>query len=488
MGNAPKRPLRRETAPMTMPSPVVVWLRNDLRIADNPALTAACAHGPVIVLYVLDEDSNIRPLGAASRWWLDKSLRALASELEACGSALTLRRGVAAQVVREVVIETGASGVYWNKCYDRTCMRRDEALQDSLATCGVECRAFNAGLINEPCDVMTLTGNAYRVFTPYWRAARQRADATPPGPRPARLTAPQKTIDSDRLDSWRLHPSAPDWSMGFSDWKPGESGALARLSAFLDGPANHYSAGRDFPAQNGVSRLSPHLHFGEIGPRQVWAAVQDRAAAGGLSSGQAEGYLRQLGWRDFNHHLLFHFPAIEHANFNGRFDNFAWRDDPDGLEAWKRGLTGYPIVDAGMRQLWSTGWMHNRVRMIAASFLVKDLLIDWRVGEAWFWNTLVDADLANNVGNWQWVAGSGADAAPYYRVFNPTLQGEKFDPAGDYVRRWVPELAGAPKASIHQLARDDLFERDDCHTDYPPPIVNHAKARERALAAYERVR
>ena len=473
---------------MTTPTPVLVWLRNDLRLADNPALAAACAKGPVVILYVLEEDVEIRALGSASRWWLDKSLRALASDIEIAGGVLTLRRGPASDVVREVVAQTGARDVYWNRRYDRVGIERDAALRASLEVDGVGCRDFNASLISEPEDLMTAAGGPYRVVTPYWRSARPRADTVRAGSGISGLAAPRNAVQGDRLDSWRLHPSAPDWSRGFDDWTPGESGARARLDAFLDGAAKGYMTGRNFPGHDGVSRLSPHLHFGEIGPRQVWAAVQDRVAGGELAEGQAESFLRELGWRDFNHHLLFHFPAMERASFNGRFDNFAWREDAEALEAWKRGRTGFPIVDAGMRQLWSTGWMHNRVRMIAASFLVKDLMIDWRIGEAWFWDTLVDADLANNVCNWQWVAGSGADAAPYYRVFNPVLQGEKFDPEGDYVRRWLPELARAPKATIHQPPRGDLFARPGHGANYPSPIVNHAEARDRALAAYERVR
>ena len=470
---------------MTMPAPVVVWLRNDLRLADNPALAAACAEGPVVVLYVLDDDPELRPLGAASRWWLDKSLRALSKDIESLGGVLTLRRGLAVAEIGDVVARTGARGVYWNRLYDQPSLKRDAAVRRDLEARGVVCRDFNAGLLNEPTQLATQAGGPFRVFTPFWRAARERAEGVRPEPRPALMLAAERPAAGAALDDWGLHPSAPDWSAGFSPWRPGEAGAMARLTAFLDGPAGGYLSGRDVPGHEGVSRLSPHLHFGEIGPRQVWAAVQDRAAAGGLPPAQAEGYLRQIGWRDFNHHLLFHFPRMTHSGFDSRFDAMEWRSDPAGLEAWKRGRTGFPIVDAGMRQLWATGWMHNRVRMIVASFLVKDLMIDWRVGEAWFWDTLVDADLANNVGNWQWVAGSGADAAPYYRVFNPSLQGEKFDPEGDYVRRWVPELRSAATAGARQPGRT---ASGGTVAPYPAPIVNHAEARKRALAAYERVR
>ena len=471
---------------MTMPAPVVVWLRNDLRLADNPALAAACAEGPVVILYILDEDPRVRPLGAASRWWLDKSLRALSADVERAGGRLTLRKGPAEAVVRQVAAETGARGVYWNRLYDRASVDRDHDVRTRLEAAGVACRDFNAALLNEPGDVITLAGGPYRVFTPYWRAARPKAEAQRAQGPVAAITAPARAPATDAIDSWNLHPTAPDWSAGFGMWRPGEAGAWATLNRFLDGPASGYLTGRDFPGRDGVSRLSPHLHFGEIGPRQVWAAAQDRLAMGDIDTGQVEGYLRQLGWRDFNHQLLFHFPRMARASFDSRFDAMGWLEDAEGLEAWKRGRTGYPIVDAGMRQLWSTGWMHNRVRMIVASFLVKDLMIDWRIGEAWFWDTLVDADLANNIANWQWVAGSGADAAPYYRVFNPVLQGEKFDPEGDYVRRWLPELTGEPKSRIQQPWRADQGVQGG--SAYPRPIVNHADARDRALAAYERVR
>ena len=482
----PGTPLRRETALMTIPAPVLVWLRNDLRLADNPALAAACATGPVVVVYILDEDPGIRAAGAASRWWLDKSLRALSADIARAGGKLTLRRGGASTVIADLVAEVGARGVYWNRLYDQPSVDRDHRLRTALEAGGLECREFNAGVLNEPWKVTTLAGAPYKVFTPYWRAARQSAEATRPQGRVTTMTTPARRPVTDSLDSWRLHPTAPDWSTGFDVWRPGEAGAWATLNRFLDGSANAYLTGRDRPDQDGVSRLSAHLRFGEIGPRQVWAATQARMATGEIDGSQAEGFLRQLGWRDFNHQLLFHFPRMARSSFDVRFDAMTWLDDAKGLEAWKRGRTGFPIVDAGMRQLWSTGWMHNRVRMIVASFLVKDLMIDWRIGEAWFWDTLVDADLANNIANWQWVAGSGADAAPYYRVFNPMLQGEKFDPEGNYVRHWVPELTGTLKSLKQEPRRAD--QGGSSVTGYPQPIVNHAAARERALAAYERVR
>ena len=305
------------------------------------------------------------------------------------------------------------------------------------------------------------------------------------------MAAIPKHPRSDDLDSWRLHPSKPDWSAGFNDWKPGAVGATERLHAFIGHGAKDYSRGRNILTEEGVSRLSPHLHFGEIGPRQVWAAIQSAADRDAIPRGEAETYQKELIWREFNYSLLFHNPEITHRPFNAAFANFAWVKNEDGFRAWTKGLTGYPVVDAAMRQLWSTGWMHNRARMISASFLIKDLLIDWREGEAWFWDTLVDADLANNVSNWQWVAGSGADAAPFFRIFNPMLQGAKFDAKGDYVRRWVPELAKLGAADIHQpwAASTSALKMAgvELGVTYPHPIVDHPAARDRALAAYKRL-
>jgi deoxyribodipyrimidine photo-lyase len=342
-------------------------------------------------------------------------------------------------------------------------------------------------LLNEPDAVATGSGGPFKVFTPYYRAALKLVEVSARAEPSPRLNPPAKAVRSDELSSWSLHPSAPDWSGGFSDWTPGEAGAHARLDHFLDGPAKAYANGRNVMGIDGVSRLSPHLHFGEIGPRQVRAAAE----RGDVGHGEAETYQKELLWREFNYSLLFHNPDITHRPFNAAFARFEWLDDSSGFHAWTKGLTGFPIVDAAMRQLWTTGWMHNRARMIAASFLVKDLLVDWRRGEAWFWDTLVDADLANNVTNWQWVAGSGADAAPFFRIFNPILQGAKFDAQGLYVRRWVPELAALSDRDIHQPWNADpgALRRAgvELGSTYPKPIVDHAAARDRALAAYARL-
>ncbi len=479
------------STPDTPAGPIIVWFRQDLRLTDNPALAAAIDSGqPIVPLYVLDETPGVRPMGGAALWWLDKSLQALGGALERVGASLVLRRGAAQSVLDDVIAETGATGVFWNRLYDAGSIARDKAIKTALSSRGLKAESFNAALLNEPWTIKTGAGDFYKVFTPYWRTARGQVEVHPAQPLPPRLQACKAR--SDRLEAWGLHPHSPDWSSGFAAWTPGEAGAQAGLDRFLDEALPAYPTARDLPGVAGVSRLSPHLHFGELGPRQVWRAVQARTATGHGLDGAADKFLAELGWREFNHHLLFHNPDLASRNFRPEFDAMVWRDDPEGLQAWQRGLTGYPLVDAGMRELWSTGFMHNRVRMVAASFLIKDLMIDWRVGEAWFWDTLVDADIAQNAANWQWVAGSGADASPYFRVFNPSSQGERFDPLGAYVRRWVPELARLPDAVLHtpwtakpeQLAAAGVT----LGKTYPRPILDHAAARERALAAYAALR
>ncbi|TCS15048.1 deoxyribodipyrimidine photo-lyase [Caulobacter sp. BK020] len=465
--------------------PVIVWLRNDLRLIDNPALAAAAATGrPVIPLYVLDETPGVRGMGAASLWWLDKSLAALAASLEALGARLILRRGSARAVLEAMIAEARPSAVVWNRLYDAAAIDRDSALKAWLREEGVACESFNAGLLSEPWTVKNGAGQPYKVFTPYWRAAREQLHHVHVEPAPKILPAPESWPLTETLESWNLHPTKPDWSKGFDLWTPSEAGATARLNDFLSGPVERYDRQRDLPGVEATSRLSPHLHFGEIGPRQVWVAARNAVEAGDAPAGPVETFLSEIGWREFNHSILFHNPDLPQANFRPEFDGFPWSRDDAAFDAWSRGETGYPIVDAGLRELWATGFMHNRVRMIVASFLVKHLLIDWRAGEAWFWDTLVDADLANNVGNWQWVAGSGADAAPYFRIFNPIAQGQKFDPAGTYVRRWVPELASLPDALIHEPWKAPAQLEPATRRLYGEPIVGHSAARERALEAY----
>jgi deoxyribodipyrimidine photo-lyase len=465
----------------TPEAPAIVWFRRDLRLEDNPALVCAAASGrPVIPVFVLEQAASVRPLGGASRWWLDKSLRALAAGLERRGLRLVLLRGEAGAVVQRLAEETGAAAVYWNRLYEAPEIARDTALKSDLRSQGLEVESFNASLLNEPWAVSAGSGGGYQVFTAYWRAAQQRIGDRVAAKTPDAFRPPARWPDSEELDGWRLHPRRPDWSAGFEVWTPGEAGARTALERFVDGALDGYGRTRDLPGVEGVSRLSPHLHWGELGPHQVWRAVQARAHADPRLAADADKFLAELGWREFNHHLAFHHPDLARTDFKPTFRGLAWRRDAEGFEAWSRGRTGYPIVDAGMRQLWATGWMHNRVRMIAASFLVKDLLVDWREGEAWFWDTLADADAANNAANWQWVAGCGADAAPFFRIFNPVLQGERFDPDGAYVRRWVPELRGMPGALIHKP-----WTAQPPPGDYPRPILDHGHARKRALAAYE---
>lgn len=444
--------------------PVIVWFREDLRLSDNPALSAAAATGaPIIPLFVLEDEPPARAIGAASRWWLDKSLIALGRSLNTYGSRLVLRRGDAAAIVEALAEAVGARSVVWNRSYEARVAARDARLEAALLKHGIAAQGFDAALLTAPGSVQTADGGAYQVFTAFWRAARPRLHDVCALPAPQRLPAPSPWPQSDRLADWDLHPSHPDWSAGFEVWTPGESGAAARLDDFLERGLRGYAEMRDRPDHEGISRLSPHLRWGEISPRQVWRGVQTAVAAGMAPERDGEKFLAELGWRDFNWQLLHARPNLATDNVHAKFDRLPWRRDAANFKAWTQGRTGYPIVDAGMRELWRTGFMHNRVRMIAASFLTKHLLIHWRRGEAWFWDTLVDADAANNPANWQWVAGSGADAAPYFRIFNPALQREKFDPRGAYVRRWVPELDTA---------------------DYPRPIVRHEDARERALTAY----
>jgi len=473
-------------------TPVIVWFRQDLRLTDNPALAEAAASGrPVIPVYVLDETGDA--LGGASLWWLDKSLAALDAGLGERGSRLILRRGDPALRISEIIAATGAGAVYWNRLYDRHAVARDSALKSDLKAAGIEVVSCNGGLLAEPWTVKTGGGEPYKVFTPYWRAARAKIEPVPARPAPPTLPAPATWPHGDRLADWGLHPRNPDWSGGFSIWTPGEDGANTALERFLQRGMADYAQARDRPDVEGTSRLSPHLHFGEIGPRQVWHAVQLAMQSGKASIAKhGEKYLSELGWREFSHHLLYHFPALPQQNFRADFDDFPWDHDEAALKRWQRGQTGYPIVDAGMRELWHTGWMHNRVRMVVASFLVKHLRQHWHQGEAWFWDTLVDADLANNAASWQWVAGSGADAAPYFRIFNPILQGERFDPEGDYVRRWVPELQALPARFIHKpWEAPALVLREAGVTlgaTYPMPMVEHDKARALALAAFSALR
>jgi deoxyribodipyrimidine photo-lyase len=465
--------IRRET--VRADPPIILWFRQDLRLADNPALQAAVASGrPIIPLFILHEASDGRPWGSASLWWLDKSLRALEADLRARGSRLILRRGDPTIILPALAQELGAQAM-WNRLYGQAAVARDSDLKRELGS-----TSFNASLLTEPWQVKTGSGGVFQVFTPFWKAARAAMTDAQPLAAPSHISAPSSWPGSDDLADWRLHPSRPDWSTAF-EGTPGEAGAHRALGAFTAQRLAHYAEGRDRPDLQATSRLSAHLHWGEIGPRQVRAAVLQAVKDGWASAAQGDKLLAEVGWREFNHHLLYQHGALYRQNIRREFDRFPWRSDPAALAAWREGRTGYPIVDAGMRQLWATGYMHNRVRMIVASFLIKHLLIDWREGEAWMWDTLTDACAANNPANWQWSAGSGADAAPFFRVFNPVLQGERYDPNGDYVRRWVPELKALPAKIIHRPWEADV-------PAYPEPIVEHAAARARALEAFKAMR
>ncbi|MEM7425866.1 MAG: deoxyribodipyrimidine photo-lyase [Pseudomonadota bacterium] len=464
----------------------LVWFRQDLRLADNPALAHAAAQGPVVPLYILDEMDS-RSLGGASKWWLHHSLSALSGSL----GGMVFLRGEPLACLRQARAETGAEAVVWNRCYEPEAVERDKAVKSALAADGIEARSFNGSLLNEPWEVETGAGGPFKVYSPYWRAVQQR-------PVDAPLAAPELTCAlpdglGDNLSDWALLPEKPDWAAGWDRlWTPGEGGAAARLDRFLGEGLMGYGKLRDRPDLENVSRLSPHLHFGEISPRQIWAKARFVADQHPELEKDTGKFLSEVAWREFSYHLLFHFPGLPERNWRPAFDAYPWRESMADLKAWQTGQTGYPIVDAGMRELWHTGYMHNRVRMVAASFLVKHLRLHWKHGEAWFWDTLVDADLASNSASWQWVTGSGADAAPYFRIFNPIIQGRKFDPDGAYTRKWCPELAKldtktlfAPwEASPARLAAAGVRLGET----YPHPIVDHAKARAAALAGYEAVK
>jgi deoxyribodipyrimidine photo-lyase len=479
-------------------TPSLVWFRQDLRLEDNPALAAAVARGGAVVpVYILDDAAEGNwPMGGASRWWLHHALQALDERLRERGSRLVLARGNAMEVLGGLVKSTGAGAVFWNRRYEPAAIARDSAIKSALLASGIEAKSFCAALLFEPHAIQNKQGRPFQVFTPFWKHCLTMPVAAPVPSAANEFAPPGKWPRSEKLGELDLLPKIA-WDAGFAAaWKPGEAGGAARLKRFVTGAMSAYAETRNHPDRDGTSQLSPWLHFGEIGPRQIWAAV---AAAGGTSgvfpSGNgARVFLSEIGWREFAHHLLFHFPHTPERPLREDFERFPWGKDPDGkkLRAWQRGRTGYPIVDAGMRQLWHTGWMHNRVRMVVASFLVKHLRLNWTHGAAWFWDTLVDADLASNTLGWQWTAGCGADAAPYFRVFAPVLQGQRFDAEGHYVRRWVPELSKLPVEFIHApweapaavLARAGV----ELGINYPRPMVDHATARDEALAAFKSLR
>ncbi len=470
-----------------MQAPTIVWFRRNLRLTDNAALSEAAASGaPVVPVYVHDDPE----LGGASRWWLHYSLVALADGLSARGSKLLIRQGDTANVLAELAESIGAVALHFAHRYEPAERSRERRVEDRLSSL-LELHAYDDALLHHPDTVRTRSGTPFKIFTPYWKTATTLGDPPQPIPAPDTLKPAPADLDTLEVADLGLLPTAPDWAGGLREtWRPGEDSALERLDLVTD-LAARYDEQRDRPDVDGTSRLSPHLHFGELSPRQAWQALQSAADTAPSRRGY-DALLRQLYWREFSTYLLFHFPRLPSRPLRDEFEHFPWSNDPALLSAWQRGRTGFPIVDAGMRQLWHTGWMHNRVRMVVASLLVKNLMVDWQTGADWFLDTLVDADLANNSAGWQWVAGCGTDAAPYFRIFNPIRQSEKFDPNANYIRRWVPELAGLGNKSIHAPWEADSMTLElagvSLGRDYPLPIVDLKVTRGEALDAYKSLR
>lgn len=473
---------------------VIVWFRDDCRLADNPALTAALTSGAptdensahIIPVYI---DDPAEETGGAVRWWRHHSLAALDQSLRERGSRLHLAQGQPLAVLRALILATGARAVFWNRRLTPQGIATDQHIKEALRQQGIAVHSFNGNYLHEPWTIKNGQNEPFKVFTPYWKAVVRAGLDQPPLPAPAHLPAVPDTIDSRPLSTLQLLPTLP-WDQGFTEWQPGEAGAWARLSKFLD-QIDQYASGRDRLDASGVSKLSAHLRFGEISPRQILHHITQQHGDLFANPG-TEHFVRELGWREFGAYLLYHFPTTVDQPLNPRFNAMPWREAPAELTAWQRGQTGVPVIDAAMRCLWHTGWMHNRARMIVASFLTKNLLIDWRLGADWFMDTLVDADLASNTAGWQWTAGSGADAAPYFRVFNPILQAEKFDHDGAFIRRWLPELARLPTPALfapwqtdaHSLLRAGVI----LGQHYPHPMVDLPTTRERALAAFEKIK
>ena len=463
-----------------MSPPVIMWFRQDLRLSDHAALSAAAAAGPVIPLFILDDETPGEwRWGGASRWWLHKSLESLNTKLQ-----LALRSGRADQVLDQVIAETGASAVYFTRDYAPWSAALEQHVKAMCDKRGVACHRHGGFLLHEPEQIKNGSGSFFKVYTPFSRACFT-AGVTRAARPIAKVARWAGDVKSDSLSDWNLLPTKPNWATRFEPlWQPGEAGAQQRLHDFLDDGLKGYADGRDRPSAPHFSRLSPHLHWGEISPLQVWQVASQRIAQSeGLLDRDGEKFLKEILWREFSYHLLFNVPHLPTKPFREEFSDFPWGENQTAINQWQRGETGYPIVDAGMRELWTTGFMHNRVRMIVASFLIKHLLVPWQKGEAWFWDTLVDADIASNAASWQWVAGCGADAAPYFRIFNPFLQGEKFDPKGEYVRKWVPELKDVPDACLHKPWTAPILPRD-----YPSPMIDHGVARARALEAFAKLK
>jgi len=464
----------------------LVWFRQDLRLADNPALHAAAERGPVVPVYVesFADEGEWAP-GGASRWWLHQSLSALARDLAHRGSRLLVARGSPLEVLIALARECGATAITWTRRYEPAVIARDTRVKEGLRDAGLDAQSFNGALLAEPWTIANQSGRPFQVFTPFYKQLLRQLEVPEAIPAPTALLPPAQWPSSLPLDALALLPRIDWYREMAATWTPGEAGALEQLERFVDTALDRYRDARDRPAIPGTSRLSPHLHFGEVSPWTIWRRIEAAHAERGIdrAESRASKYFAELIWREFSHHLLHHFPHTPTEPLRTEFARFPWHEDARALGTWQRGRTGIPLVDAGMRELWATGWMHNRVRMVVASLLVKNLRLDWRHGARWFWDTLADADLANNTQGWQWTSGCGADAAPYFRIFNPVSQGERFDPDGAYVRRWVPELADVALAHIHAPWLAPSPPRD-----YPPPIVDLKASREAALAAYQSLR
>lgn len=454
-------------------APIIVLFNQDLRVTDNPALTYACKTGqPIIPLYILDDHTPGKwKLGGASRWWLHHSLLSLRHSLQHKGSDLFLLKGETIEVLTKLTQMYQVAALFMNRSYEPYALKLQQKIEKLLP----QSQSFSGSLLFEPWEILNKQHQPFKVFTPFWNKCKEVMSVDKPLPSPHRIHT--NSIESEPIDSLQLLPHHPDWSGGLiKHWSVGEKAAHARLKQFISKSLDNYDHDRDIPSLDSTSALSPHLHFGEISPRQIYDAIKDIP--------KSQKFLSQLGWREFSYYQLYQFSKLPEEPWRAEFTKFPWEYNPALLEKWQRGQTGYPIVDAGMRQLWETGWMHNRVRMITASFLIKDLFIPWQEGAKWFWDTLVDADLANNSASWQWVAGCGFDAAPFFRIFNPVLQSEKFDPEGLYIKRWVPELSKVPKAFIHM----PWEAKADLKIHYPHPIVNHDQARKKALEAFKQLK
>lgn len=462
---------------------LVIFSDQMLRLDDHPAL--AKAEGPVVPVFVLDETRG-RVFGGATKWWLKLSLERLDQSLKKLGSRLVIALGAAEEEVPKLAQAVGARAVHTTRAYAPQHRDGEAALNEVLTEMQITHRRFSGPLLFEPDQVETKQGRPYTVFSPFWRMCQSHPAPGGPINAPSHLEAPTVWPESIPVDALDLDPKPIDWAGGLrTAWDVGEAAAGLKLDDFLDGNVGPYKDARERPAHPGTSRLSPHLRFGEISPRRVWQRVSEVMTPD--TERGADHFLRELGWREFSYHLIFHFPHLETRPLRSNFENFPWEtEETEAFERWCTGTTGFPIVDAGMRELWETGWMHNRVRMIVSSFLVKDMLHHWRLGEAWFWDTLVDADYGNNIAGWQWAAGCGADAAPYFRIFNPTRQSETYDPDGDYIRRFVPELRDLDNRAIHEPAKAGQLMLNA--TGYPEPMLDRSAARARALAAFETVK